>query len=99
MSTLICDSKQLKKISAISSRLDTLKYIVYFEDDGAPVSSDFSAAMGHLTVSSFSEVEKLGKGNPAHPRLPANDDVAVIMYTSGSTGLPKVCFSLFFQHL
>ncbi|KAJ8637090.1 hypothetical protein MRB53_011357 [Persea americana] len=89
VTTLICDSKQLKKISAISSSLDTLKYIVYFEDEGTPISSDLSAAMGHLTVSSFSEVEKLGQGNPAHPRLPVNDDVAVIMYTSGSTGLPK----------
>lgn len=99
MTTLICDSKQLKKISAISSSLDTLKYIVYFEDEGTPISSDISAAMGDLIVSSFSEVEELGKGNPSHPRLPVSDDVAVIMYTSGSTGLPKVCFSLLFPHL
>lgn len=89
VSTLICDSKQLKKIAAISSSIESVKRIIYFEDDGTPVDSDFSATMGHRTVLPFSEVEKLGKGNPALPRLPTNNDIAVIMYTSGSTGLPK----------
>ncbi|XP_038972894.1 long chain acyl-CoA synthetase 8-like [Phoenix dactylifera] len=87
-STLICDSKQLKKLPAISSRLLSIKYVVYFEDEGADC-SDFSDYVNHWTVLSFNEVERLGKENPAHPRLPSNIDVAVIMYTSGSTGLPK----------
>ncbi|XP_058112712.1 long chain acyl-CoA synthetase 8 [Magnolia sinica] len=89
VSTLICDSKQLKKIEAVSSSLESIKYIVYFEDDGTPVDSNLSTGTSQWTVSSFSQVVRLGKETPAHPRLPAKNDTAVIMYTSGSTGLPK----------
>ncbi|KAF5186848.1 Long-chain-fatty-acid--coa ligase [Thalictrum thalictroides] len=89
VSTLICDSKQLKKIAAISSSLGSIKHIIYFEDEGITVDSDVSRAMSNWTVSSFAEVEKLGKETPAPPKLPSKSDISVIMYTSGSTGLPK----------
>ncbi|XP_026448020.1 long chain acyl-CoA synthetase 8-like isoform X2 [Papaver somniferum] len=85
VTTLICDPKQLKKLAAISSSLEFIKHIIYFEDDDTTVDSSFD----NFTLTSFSEVEKLGKENPAHPRLPSKTDTAVIMYTSGSTGLPK----------
>ncbi|MCL7051563.1 hypothetical protein MKW94_010990 [Papaver nudicaule] len=85
VTTLICDSKQLKKLSAISSSLESIKHIIYFEDDDSRVDS----VLSNFKVASFSEVEKLGKENPAQPRLPSKTDTAVIMYTSGSTGLPK----------
>ncbi|XP_068644005.1 long chain acyl-CoA synthetase 8 isoform X2 [Aristolochia californica] len=88
VTTLICDSKLLKKIAAICSSLETIKHVVYFEDDGITVDSNICSGM-NWTISSFTDVERLGKENPAVPRLPANDDIAVIMYTSGSTGLPK----------
>ncbi|KAI3695336.1 hypothetical protein L1987_78332 [Smallanthus sonchifolius] len=32
----------------------------------------------------------MGQNNPLNARLPIKSDVAVIMYTSGSTGLPKI---------
>ncbi|XP_002532212.2 long chain acyl-CoA synthetase 8 [Ricinus communis] len=83
--TLICDSKQLKKLAAISSRLTTIKNVIYFEDEG----SAMPQSMSNWTVSSFPEVEKMGKTNPLPPSLPSKDGIAVIMYTSGSTGLPK----------
>lgn len=89
VSTLICDSKQLKKMAAVSSSLETMKNVIYFEDVGTAIDTDFSGDMSNWTVSSFSEVEKLGKGSPVHPRLPSKTDIAVVMYTSGSTGLPK----------
>ena len=86
---MICDSKQLKKLASISSRLEMIKNVIYF--DNAASDSGFSGDMSNWTVSTFSEVEKLGKENPVHPRLPSKTDIAVVMYTSGSTGLPKVC--------
>ena len=35
------------------------------------------------------ELIAAGKAKPAKPTPPAADDVAVIMYTSGTTGMPK----------
>lgn len=90
MSTLICDSKQLKKLAAISLSLTHIRNVIYFEDDETGAESNLSRNTSTWTVNSFSEVEELGKGSPVHPRLPVSVDVAVVMYTSGSTGLPKV---------
>ena len=42
------------------------------------------------TVASLNKVQELGKEKPSQANLPTSSDVAVIMYTSGSTGLPKV---------
>ncbi|KAF3445286.1 hypothetical protein FNV43_RR14981 [Rhamnella rubrinervis] len=89
VSTLICDAKQLKKVAAISSSLKTIENVIYFEDDGSPIDTNFSASMSSWKVAAFSEVEKLGKKTPVQPSLPSKDGVAVVMYTSGSTGLPK----------
>ncbi|XP_047326921.1 uncharacterized protein LOC124930637 [Impatiens glandulifera] len=41
------------------------------------------------SVNSFTEVEKLGVESHVYSRLPFREDVTVIMYTSGSTCLPK----------
>ncbi|KAD5318191.1 hypothetical protein E3N88_18137 [Mikania micrantha] len=85
VTTLICDSKLLKKVGTVSSSLETLKNVIYFESDN----SEALTNIGDWKISSFSEVEKLGKNNPVNARLPIKKDIAVIMYTSGSTGLPK----------
>ena len=42
-----------------------------------------------LNVLSFDEFQKLGKDNPVDPVPPSREDLACIMYTSGSTGSPK----------
>jgi len=91
VSTLICESKLLKKLDAIRSRLVSIQNVIYFEDDNSDEDS-FSGSLSNWTIASFSEVEKLGKENPVEPNLPSKNAIAVIMYTSGSTGLPKVCF-------
>ncbi|XP_047338518.1 long chain acyl-CoA synthetase 8-like [Impatiens glandulifera] len=88
VSTLICDSKQLKKLAAISSSLTTVKHVIYFDDE-VTKDSNYSSSMGSLTIISSHEVEKLGKRHPVHPNLPVSGDIAVIMYTSGSSGMPK----------
>uniref|UniRef100_A0A453KIM8 4-coumarate--CoA ligase n=1 Tax=Aegilops tauschii subsp. strangulata TaxID=200361 RepID=A0A453KIM8_AEGTS len=87
VSTLICDSKQLKKLPAVSSKLHSLKHVIYIEDE--PVEADTLNQLKHLTTLSFNAVEELGKTSHADARLPTSTDTAVIMYTSGSTGLPK----------
>uniref|UniRef100_A0A0E0L0Y3 4-coumarate--CoA ligase n=1 Tax=Oryza punctata TaxID=4537 RepID=A0A0E0L0Y3_ORYPU len=87
VSTLICDSKQLKKLPAISSKLQSVRHVIYIEDE--PVEAEVLNQMKHWTTLSFGEVEDLGKASHTDARLPSSTDTAVIMYTSGSTGLPK----------
>ncbi|XP_076926674.1 long chain acyl-CoA synthetase 8-like, partial [Bidens hawaiensis] len=85
VTTLICDAKLLKKVATVASSLETVKNVIYFESDNTEALSN----IGDWKISSFSEVEKTGQNNPVNARLPIKKDVAVIMYTSGSTGLPK----------
>ena len=47
-----------------------------------------SQAHPHLKIISFDDLIKLGEDNPAEPVPPKADDLACIMYTSGSTGTP-----------
>ncbi|CAH9112968.1 unnamed protein product [Cuscuta europaea] len=88
VTTVICGQKELKKLIDIGGQLDTVKRIIVMEND---ISLNESTVTGNSSwvISSFFEVEKLGRENPVEPELPLASDVAVIMYTSGSTGLPK----------
>ncbi|KAL2557008.1 4-coumarate--CoA ligase [Forsythia ovata] len=83
--TVICDFKQLNKLAAISSSLETISNVIYFDDEDTPSGSDVPQDIGNWRISPFSEVEKLGRNNHVHPRQPIKKDIAVIMYTSGST--------------
>lgn len=83
---MICDSKLLKKVAAVSSRLETVENVIYFESDNTEALNE----IGEWKISSFSEVESMGQKSSVSATMPIKKDVAVIMYTSGSTGLPKV---------
>ncbi|XP_011008086.1 PREDICTED: long chain acyl-CoA synthetase 8-like [Populus euphratica] len=89
VSTLICDPKQLKTLAAISSKITTINNVIYFEDGETKNDLGLSASTSYWKVSSFSEVEDLGKNSPVPPSLPTKNGIAVVMYTSGSTGQPK----------
>jgi long-chain acyl-CoA synthetase len=89
VTTVVCDRKQLKKLVDLSRNLDTVKQVVYMEDYGNNFEPSLSGSSTKWTVASFSHVQSLGQQLPANPDMPLAADIAVIMYTSGSTGLPK----------
>ena len=69
----------------------SIKYVIY-NDTPEPKTADIEkikSANGNVQVLSIAELRKLGEENPVDPVPPSPDDIATIMYTSGSTGPPK----------
>ncbi|CAH8356213.1 unnamed protein product [Eruca vesicaria subsp. sativa] len=83
VTTVICGNKELKKLMDISQQLETVKRVICMDDEFP------SEASSTWTTTSLGDVQKLGRETPVDPNFPLSADVAVIMYTSGSTGLPK----------
>jgi len=75
------------KLLQVATQCPTLKYLVQMDE----VTEEHRTAFKDLPVKlmHFSEVEALGREHPAQPHPPLPTDLAVIMYTSGTTGPPK----------
>lgn len=73
--------------AVIEQGVPTLKRVVCF----APCSDEMKEKFGAIGVDlmSLEEFRKLGEEHPREPDTPSTDDVAILMYTSGTTGPPK----------
>jgi long-chain acyl-CoA synthetase len=84
------DQEQVDKILAIREELPKLKKVIFWEEKGLWNYKD-------SVIINFKEVQELGKKyEKEHPLLiednisnASEDDIAIIVYTSGTTGTPK----------
>ncbi|XP_062182229.1 long chain acyl-CoA synthetase 9, chloroplastic-like isoform X2 [Phragmites australis] len=89
VTTVVCGRKELKKLIHISGQLDTVKHVIYINEEGVSTEVSLAQKCTSWTIRSFEDVERLGLERPVKANLPLPSDTAVIMYTSGSTGMPK----------
>ncbi len=102
VTTMLVNEKTLPKfIKVIQPKCPSLKYLIYCtnfhndESEQVKVDNDVKAlANVGVKALDFEQVEKLGKelsANqvPAVKEKPTPDSIALIMYTSGTTGEPK----------
>ncbi|KAK2787583.1 long-chain fatty acid-CoA ligase [Emmonsiellopsis sp. PD_33] len=78
LTTLLPDTKDVKLVIYNNTR--------QLQED---VLSAAKVAHPDITFLSFEDLRKLGEENPTDPVPPDPEDLACIMYTSGSTGPPK----------
>ncbi|KAI9142081.1 acyl-CoA synthetase [Paraphysoderma sedebokerense] len=85
---LFCNGELLPTVAEIAPKASALRYVVY-NNDAKPEDVEKVKSSTHLKVLSFDELLQLGAEFPCEPVLPTPEDVACVMYTSGSTGNPK----------
>ncbi len=78
----------LPKVLSYADQLPAVEKIVYFENPREPISLPSDST---IPVTTLRQIETAGERTPmCEFEKPDPDDIAVIMFTSGTTGDPKV---------
>ena len=88
---LIISQEQIIKLNAIIDKINTVSQIIVITDKHPNSNiNEFKilASRHNISVFSFEEVTNKNEPNENY-ESPKADDLAIIMYTSGSTGNPK----------
>eukprot|EP00124_Ichthyophonus_hoferi_P004351 Ihof_evm5s468 gene=Ihof_evmTU5s468 len=84
---IITEASLLGQLQRVVAQGANIKTIIYTGEADPTVLDRFPK---HVSVLKYLDVESSGAANPSQPeKVPEPDDLAVIMYTSGSTGMPK----------
>lgn len=84
--TVITSHELLPKIRNILPSIPKVKRVIVFEDQ---IQRTDTSGFGDVEVHLFSNVMKRGTNSTVEDVPAMKDDIAIIMYTSGSTGVPK----------
>ncbi|XP_030754565.1 long-chain-fatty-acid--CoA ligase 3 isoform X2 [Sitophilus oryzae] len=85
--TVITSYELMPKFKKILALTPTVKTLVYMEDQLRDL--DKTGYKSDIDIVSFTDVVKKGRESKIESQPPDTEDIAIIMYTSGSTGVPK----------
>lgn len=88
ISAIVCSRDRIERLLEVAEKCPTLKIIIQIEGEGDKDTIAVAKEKG-ISLYSFTEIEKKGAFDRAEPNPPAPEDIASLMYTSGTTGLPK----------
>lgn len=90
---IFLDPNLLGTLASVIEDVPGIEFVIYnTHPEVKSLSADIEklkSKRSSLLVQSFEEVRKAGASKPVEPVPPTADDLACIMYTSGSTGPPK----------
>jgi long-subunit acyl-CoA synthetase (AMP-forming) len=83
ITTMLCNGSSIKNLESLADKCQSLKYLICLDK--------ISKESEKFKVIHFDDVIQEGSKKEIKPDTPPDKDtLAVIMYTSGSTGMPKV---------
>ena len=89
LSAVCCSVQTLDKLVSVLPKCPTVKAVVVFGTTRPQERLSCGDRVNGCVIRTMDRVQDLGQRNPSPHRPPAPGDVALINYTSGTTGLPK----------